>query len=295
MLNMNHNGFSLARVGHFLSDELGRSQAMDLDMMRLARTEALKREVERAAALPSDAPCASLPSEAMVVGPQGVICDLPRSGIPMRHHALAQQRMMRAPLPYFNQRQAKACSKAAEEAAASRQAAESLLSLSPCNSPAMSAFVDVLATPDLISISGQAPRSSQELITQSHTFWSTQDRRPPLPSGLQDSPRMSAIPWPSPTPTTAQALDCDLSTTPVDSKYPLNERPAPHPCGSPWAQSRPAQKEPAAGFGDGSRLGDGGERPAMGSMLKDSPKPTQAGGVLRRRPSLTSMDLLAGR
>ena len=236
---------------------------------------------------------AALPNNALIAGPQGVISGLPATGPIMRHRHPSQQRMQAIPYnrPNFAalaaNNSASRMQDATTSAATSRQvddsdtakAAEGLLSLSPFNSPvllsdarSLSTCVDLLATPDLIGISHPIP---QEQLSQSHTFWSS---RPP-PSLKVPSPQVAtspAIPWPSPTPTCAE-MDEGIRGTPEDSK-------AKH-----FFADRQAERPEQERNGASPTLG-------MGSMLRSAgPTSGPCGGAMQRRPSLTCIDMLAGR
>ena len=248
--------------------------------MRASRARQLAQEVAMMAALPNDA---------LVAGPQGVIKELPVNGGPVRHfHSSTWMHSTPYARPSSSIRPSNLFVPRVDNssAAASRkqrldnetsEAAEGLLSLSPFNSPqlladarSLSTCVDLLATPDLIGISHPIP---QEQLSQSHSFWSRQDHRP-HPSLQVLSPHVTAsqpIPTPSPTPTS----DEGIRGTPEESKSKL------------FFSGRHEKLDQCAA---GSSPTSG-----MGSMLRIAGPQKTAPPCLPRRPSLTMMDMLAGR
>ena len=171
---------------------------------------------------------------------------------------------------------------------ASRDAACSgLLSLSPLNSPALAASVDVLATPDLIGIAMDSHRHksappvaplflpAQRLCVQTSILEETRED----------------LPLVSPTPTTEQLAKDGSTDELVGCEKPLSSTPD----GCKLLKERPA---PTMHVPDISK-----KFKRTGSMLQMSQDllslanqgPQGATSGLPRKPSLTCMDMLSGR
>ena len=150
--------------------------------------------------------------------------------------------------------------------------------MSPFNSPALAASVDVLATPDLIGIA-MASRPKPPL----NPLWLPSQRA----CTAQTSP--DELPVVSPTPTTEQVSKDGFLDELIGCEKPLSNTP--EGCKSLKRRAEPAVPDMESSLKQMQRTG------SMLQMSHDLLKLANQGGSggLQRRPSLTCMDLLSGR